>query len=146
MESIDDNVLEGDTEEPTRAGTLLNLILTNMLKLGSDVNVRSSYSCTARDTGEHKIPRGRNSRVRRVETLDLHRLCPVQTAMPWSKGSASMGHSRHAGASAGAPVTADTQERLRETATRMVGTPEHLLSTLYQQRNRKDCHEGNSSN
>lgn len=103
LESIDDNVLKGDTEEPTRAGTLLNLILTNKLKLGSDVNVRSSYSCTDRDTGQHKIPRGRNSRVRRVETLDLHRLWPVQTAMPWSEGSASTGHSRCAAASAGPP-------------------------------------------
>lgn len=41
LECTDYNFLKEVTEEPTRAGTLLNIIISNMEKLGSDAKVRA---------------------------------------------------------------------------------------------------------
>lgn len=61
LEGTDYHLLKQVTEEP-KVGPLLNIIITNMEKLASEVNQgQGRHSCNDHDKGDHRIP------VRRIK-------------------------------------------------------------------------------
>jgi len=72
LQSIDDNFLM-QMVEPTRRGTLLNLVLTNKEGLVEDVKVTGRLSCSDHEMVEFRILHGGSRAVSRIKTLDFRR-------------------------------------------------------------------------
>jgi len=60
-------------EEPTRKGTLLDLVLINKEGLVEDVKVGGRLGCSACEMVEFRILRGGSRAISRIKTLDLRR-------------------------------------------------------------------------
>jgi len=60
-------------EEPTRKGTLLDLVLTNKEGLVEHVKVGGRLGCTDHEMVEFRILHGRSRAISRIKTLDLRR-------------------------------------------------------------------------
>ncbi|KAK4807033.1 hypothetical protein QYF61_000362 [Mycteria americana] len=72
-ECIDDNFLTQVTEEPTRRGALLDLLLTNKEGFIGDAKVKGSLGCSDHEMVEFRIPRGGRRLKGKLTTLDLRR-------------------------------------------------------------------------
>jgi len=73
LQSIDDNFLMQVVEEPTRKGTLLDLLLTNKEGLVEDVKTGGRLGCSDHEIVEFRILRGGSRVISRIKTLDLRR-------------------------------------------------------------------------
>jgi len=73
LQSINDKFLMQVVEEPTRKGTLLDLVLTNKKGLVEDVKVRGRLGCSDHETVKFRILRGGSRAINRIKTLDLRR-------------------------------------------------------------------------
>jgi len=60
-------------EEPTRKGTLLDLVLTNKERLVEDVKVGGRLGCSDHEMVEFRILHGGSRAINRIKTLDLSR-------------------------------------------------------------------------
>ncbi|GAB0204758.1 hypothetical protein GRJ2_002941400 [Grus japonensis] len=70
MECIDDNFLLQVTEEPTRRGAMLDLVLTNKEGLVGNVKLKSSLRCRNHEMEEFKILRPARKAQSKLTTLD----------------------------------------------------------------------------
>jgi len=100
LQSIDDNVLMQVVEEPTRKGTLLDLVLTNKEGLVEDVKVGARLGCSDHEMIEFRILHGGRRVISRIKTLDLRRadfalFKELLGGIPWARagGSKSAGRS-----------------------------------------------------
>jgi len=73
LQSIDDDFLMQVVKEPTRKGTLLNLVLTNKEGLVKDVKVGGRLGCSNHEMVEFTILRGGSRVISRIKTLDFRR-------------------------------------------------------------------------
>jgi len=73
VQSIDDNFLMKVVEEPTRRGTLLDLVLTNKEGLVEDVKVGGRLSCSDHEIVNFRILHGGSRATSRIKTLDFWR-------------------------------------------------------------------------
>jgi len=73
LQSIDDNFLMQVVEEPTRKGTLLDLVLTNKEGLVEDVKVGDRLSCSDHEMVEFRILSGGSRAISRIKPLDFRR-------------------------------------------------------------------------
>ena len=97
-------------EEPTRKGTLLDLVLTNKEGLVEDVKVGGRLGCSDHQIVEFRILCGGSRAVSRIKTLDLRRATfglfrELLGGIPWAKALESRG-SKSAGRSSN--VTSST--------------------------------------
>jgi len=60
-------------EDPTRKGSLLDLVLTNKEGLVENVKVGGRLSCSDHEMVEFRIQRGGSRAISRIKTLDLRR-------------------------------------------------------------------------
>jgi len=77
-------------EEPTRKGTLLDLILTNKEGLVEDVKVEGSLSCSDHEMVEFRILCGGSRAISRIKTLDFRRanfglFKDLLEGIPWAR-------------------------------------------------------------
>jgi len=73
LQSINDNFLMQVVEEPTKKGTLLDLVLTNKEGLVEDVKVGGRLGCSNHEMAEFRILRGGSRAISRIKTLDFSR-------------------------------------------------------------------------
>jgi len=73
LQSIDDNFLMQVVEEPTRKGSLLDLVLTNKEGLVEDVKAGGSLGCSDHEMVELRILRVGSRAISRIKTLDFRR-------------------------------------------------------------------------
>ncbi|GAB0204803.1 hypothetical protein GRJ2_002945900 [Grus japonensis] len=73
LECADDNFLLQVTEEPTRRGAMLDLVLTNKEDLVGDVKLKGSLGCSDHEMVEFKILRAARRAHSKLTTLDFRR-------------------------------------------------------------------------
>jgi len=73
LQNTDDNFLMQVVEEPTRKGTLLDLVLMNKEGQVEDVKVGGSLGCSDHEIVEFRILRGGSRVISRISTLDFRR-------------------------------------------------------------------------
>jgi len=73
LQSIDDNFLMQVVEEPTRKGTLLDLVLINKEGRVEDVKVGGSIGCSNLEMVEFRILCGGSRAISRIKTLDFRK-------------------------------------------------------------------------
>ncbi|GAB0178067.1 hypothetical protein GRJ2_000272000 [Grus japonensis] len=73
LECIDDNFLLQVTEELTRRGAMLDLVLTNKEGLVGNVKLKSNLGCSDHEMVEFKILRAVRRAHRRLTALDFRR-------------------------------------------------------------------------
>ena len=73
LQTVDDNFLMQVVEEPTRTGTLLDLVLTNKEGLVEDVKVGGSLGCSDHEMANFRILHGGSRVISRIKTLDIKR-------------------------------------------------------------------------
>jgi len=71
LQSIDDKFPMQMVEEPTRRGTLLDLVLTNKEGLVEDVKVGGRLSCSDYEMVEFRILCGGGRPISSIEVLDI---------------------------------------------------------------------------
>ncbi|GAB0196057.1 hypothetical protein GRJ2_002071000 [Grus japonensis] len=90
LECVDDNFLLQATEEPTRRGAMLDLILTNKEGLVGDVKLKGSLGCSDDEMVEFKILRAARRALSKLTTLDFSRadfglFRDLVGRIPWDK-------------------------------------------------------------
>jgi len=70
---IDDNFLIQVVQEPTRRGTLLDLVLMNKEGPVEDVKAGGRLDCSDHEMVEFRIVRGGSRAISRIKTLDFRR-------------------------------------------------------------------------
>jgi len=90
LQSIDYNFLMQVVEEPTRKGTLLDLVLTNKEGLVEDVKVGGRLGCSDHEMVEFRILRGGSTALSMIKTLDLRRadialFKELLVGIPWAR-------------------------------------------------------------
>ncbi|GAB0204992.1 hypothetical protein GRJ2_002964800 [Grus japonensis] len=90
LECVDDNFLLQVTEEPTRRGAMLDLILTNKEGLVGDVKLKGSPGCSDHEMVEFKILRAARRAHSKLTTLDFRRadfglFRDLLGRIPWDK-------------------------------------------------------------
>ncbi|GAB0177908.1 hypothetical protein GRJ2_000256100 [Grus japonensis] len=78
-ECVDDNFLLQVTEEPTRRGALLDLVLTNKEALVGDVRLKGSLGCRDHEMVEFRILRAAGGHA--------------ASSLPWTSGEQTLGSS-----------------------------------------------------
>ena len=73
LECIDDNFLLQVTEQPTRRGALLDLILTNNKGLVEDVKIKGSFGCSDHGMVDFRTLRVQRRVKSKLTTLDFRR-------------------------------------------------------------------------
>ncbi|GAB0204478.1 hypothetical protein GRJ2_002913400 [Grus japonensis] len=73
LECVDDNFLLQVTEEPTRRGAMLDLVLTNKEGLVGNVKLKGSLGCSDHEMVAFKILRARRRVYSKLTTLDFRR-------------------------------------------------------------------------
>ncbi|GAB0207314.1 hypothetical protein GRJ2_003197000 [Grus japonensis] len=73
LECVDDNFLLQVTEEPTRRGAMLDLVLTNKEGLVGDVKLKDSLGCSDHEMVEFRILRAARRAHSKLTTLDFRR-------------------------------------------------------------------------
>jgi len=71
LQSIDDNFLMQVVEEPTRKGTLLDLVLSNKEGLAEDVKVGGRLGCSDHEMVNFRILCGGSRVISRIQNLGL---------------------------------------------------------------------------
>ena len=90
LECVEDNFLLQVTEEPTRRGAMLDLVLTNKEGLVGNVKVKGSLGCSDHKMVEFKILRAERRVRSKLATLDFRRadfglLRDLLSRMSWDK-------------------------------------------------------------
>ncbi|GAB0207984.1 hypothetical protein GRJ2_003264100 [Grus japonensis] len=90
LECMDDNFLLQVTEEPTRRGAMLDLVLTNKEGLVGDVKLKGSLGCSDHEMVEIKILRAARRALSKLPTLDFRRadfglFRDLLGRIPWDK-------------------------------------------------------------
>ncbi|GAB0209401.1 hypothetical protein GRJ2_003405800 [Grus japonensis] len=90
LECVDDNFLLQVTEEPTRRGAMLDLVLTNKEGLVGDVKLKGSLGCSDHKMVEFRILRAARRAHSKLTTLDFRRadfglLRDLLGRIPWDK-------------------------------------------------------------
>ncbi|GAB0193880.1 mitochondrial enolase superfamily member 1 [Grus japonensis] len=90
MECVDDNFFLHVTEEPTRRGAMLGLILTNKEGLVGDVKLKGSLGCSDHEMVEFKILRAARRAHSKLTALDFRRadfglFRDLLGRIPWDK-------------------------------------------------------------
>ncbi|GAB0206479.1 highly reducing polyketide synthase PKS6 [Grus japonensis] len=90
LECVDDNFLLQVTEEPTRRGAMLDLVLTNKEGLVGDVKLKGSIGCSDHEMVEIKILRAARRAHSKLTTLDFRRagfdlFRDLLGRVPWDK-------------------------------------------------------------
>ena len=90
LECVDDNFLLQVTEEPTRRGAMLDLVLTNKEGLVGNVKLRGSLGCSHHEIVEFKILRAPRRAHNKLTTLDFRRtdfglFRDLLGRVPWDK-------------------------------------------------------------
>ncbi|GAB0176939.1 mitochondrial enolase superfamily member 1 [Grus japonensis] len=90
LECVDDNFLLQVTEEPTRRGAMLDLILTNKEGLVGDVKLKGSLGCSDHEMVEFKILRAVRRAHSKLTTLAFRRadfglFRDLLGSIPWVK-------------------------------------------------------------
>ncbi|GAB0186934.1 hypothetical protein GRJ2_001158700 [Grus japonensis] len=90
LECIDDNFLLQVTEEPTRRGATLDLILTNKEGLVRNVKLRGNLGCSDHEMVEFRILRAVRRALSKLPTLDFRRadfglFRDLLGRVPWDK-------------------------------------------------------------
>ncbi|GAB0199646.1 hypothetical protein GRJ2_002430000 [Grus japonensis] len=90
LECVDDNFLLQVTEEPTRRGAVLDLILTNKEGLVRDVKLKDSLGCSDHEMVEFRILRAARRAHSKLTTLDFSRanfglFRDLLGRLPWDK-------------------------------------------------------------
>ncbi|GAB0203375.1 hypothetical protein GRJ2_002803100 [Grus japonensis] len=90
LECVDDNFLLQVTEEPTRRGAMLDLVLTNKEGLVGDVKLRGSLGCSDHEMVEFRILRAARRACSKLTTLDFRRadfglFGDLLGRIPWDK-------------------------------------------------------------
>ncbi|GAB0202575.1 mitochondrial enolase superfamily member 1 [Grus japonensis] len=90
LECVDDNFLLQVTEEPTRRGAMLDLVLTNKEGLVGDVKLKGSLGCSDHEMVEFRILRAARRVCSKLTTLDLRRadfglFRDLLGRIPWDK-------------------------------------------------------------
>ncbi|GAB0209831.1 hypothetical protein GRJ2_003448800 [Grus japonensis] len=73
LECVDDNFVLQVTEEPTRRGAMLDLVLTNKEGLVGDVKLKGSLGCSDHEMVEFRILRAARRACSKLTTLDFRR-------------------------------------------------------------------------
>ena len=74
LQSINGNVLMQVVKEPTRKGTLLDLVLTNKAGLVEDVKAGGRLSFSDHEMVEFRILHGGSRAISKIKTLDFSRV------------------------------------------------------------------------
>ncbi|GAB0209884.1 hypothetical protein GRJ2_003454100 [Grus japonensis] len=90
LECVDDNFLLQVTEEPTRRGATLDLVLTNKEGLVGDVKLKGSLGCSDHEMVEFRILRAARRAHSKLTTLDFGRadlglFRDLLARIPWDK-------------------------------------------------------------
>ncbi|GAB0204032.1 polycomb group RING finger protein 3-like [Grus japonensis] len=90
LECVDDNFLLQVTEEPTRRGAMLDLVLTNKEGLVGDVKLKGSLGCRDHEMVEFRILRAARRAHSKLTTLDFRRadlglFRDLLGRIPWDK-------------------------------------------------------------
>ncbi|GAB0202872.1 hypothetical protein GRJ2_002752800 [Grus japonensis] len=90
LECVDDKFLLQVTEEPTRRGAMLDLIVTNKEGLVGDVKLKGSLGCSDHEMVEFKIVRTVRRAHNKLTTLDFQRadfslFRDLLGRIPWDK-------------------------------------------------------------
>ncbi|GAB0181809.1 hypothetical protein GRJ2_000646200 [Grus japonensis] len=90
LECVDDNFLLQVTEEPTRRGAMLDIILTNKEGLVEDVKLKGSLGCSDHEMVEFRILRAARRAHSKLTTLDFSRtdfglFRDLLGRVPWDK-------------------------------------------------------------
>ncbi|GAB0206425.1 mitochondrial enolase superfamily member 1 [Grus japonensis] len=90
LECVDDNFLLQVTEEPTRRGAMLDLVLTNKEGLVGDVKLKGSLGCSDHEMVEFRILRAARKALSKLTTLDFRRadfglFRDLLGRIPWDK-------------------------------------------------------------
>jgi len=90
LQNINDNFLMQVVEEPTRKGTLLDLVLTNKEGLAEDVKAGGRLGCSNHEMVEFRILRGGSRAISRIKTLDFRRanfglFKELLRGIPWAR-------------------------------------------------------------
>ncbi|GAB0208807.1 mitochondrial enolase superfamily member 1 [Grus japonensis] len=96
LECIDDNFLLQVTEEPTRRGAMLDLVLTNKEGLVGNVKLKGSLGCSDHKMVEFKILRAVRRALSKLTTLDFRRagfglFRDLLGRIPWDKAPEGRG-------------------------------------------------------
>ncbi|GAB0177476.1 hypothetical protein GRJ2_000212900 [Grus japonensis] len=90
LECVDDNFVLQVTEEPTRRGAMLDLVLTNKEGLVGDVKLKGSLGCSDHEMVEFRILRAARRACSKLTTLDFRRadfglFRDLLGRIPWDK-------------------------------------------------------------
>ncbi|GAB0208028.1 hypothetical protein GRJ2_003268500 [Grus japonensis] len=96
LECVDDNFLLQVTEEPTRRGAMLDLVLTNKEGLVGDMKLKGSLGCSDHEMVEFRILRAARRALSKLPTLDFSRadfglFRDLLGRIPWDKAPEGRG-------------------------------------------------------